>query len=61
MKPAPCGKCDKKGCGSYHDICEKYVPWHEEREEMNRQRLKNREQRDYVKEQIEKVKRKKRR
>lgn len=21
---APCKKCPKKGCGSYHDICEEY-------------------------------------
>lgn len=21
---SPCGKCERKGCGSYHDICEEY-------------------------------------
>ncbi len=61
MKPAPCGKCDKKGCGSYHDICEKYLTWHKEREKISQKRLKNREERNFVKEQVEKIKRKKRR
>lgn len=26
----PCVECDKKGCGSYHDQCEKYKKWKEE-------------------------------
>ena len=25
--PPPCGKCDKKGCGAYHDICPTYQKW----------------------------------
>lgn len=23
----PCGKCEKKGCGAYHSICEKYLDY----------------------------------
>lgn len=29
---APCGKCERKGCGSYHDICEKYMEYKRESE-----------------------------
>lgn len=25
----PCGECPKKGCGAYHDRCEKYQEWRE--------------------------------
>lgn len=27
---APCGKCKRKGCGSYHDVCEEYREYKEE-------------------------------
>lgn len=23
----PCADCEKKGCGSYHDICKEYQKW----------------------------------
>ena len=26
-KKSPCADCPKKGCGSYHDICEKFKTW----------------------------------
>ena len=24
---APCFKCEKQGCGAYHDICDDYQNW----------------------------------
>lgn len=32
MTNMPCKTCDRKGCGSYHDICEKYKEWKREYE-----------------------------
>lgn len=32
-KEYPCRYCPKKGCGSYHDICEEYQKIKKEREE----------------------------
>ena len=31
----PCKSCPNKGCGSYHDVCEKYLPWQAENEAEN--------------------------
>lgn len=28
----PCKKCDRKGCGSFHDECPKYKAWVDSRE-----------------------------
>lgn len=30
MNNAPCKNCDRRGCGSYHDICEVYQEWKRE-------------------------------
>lgn len=35
---APCGKCERKGCGSYHDTCEKYKEYKRE-SEKKRERI----------------------
>lgn len=37
-----CVKCDRKGCGSYHDICPEYQA--EKREQQIRQEKKDKEQ-----------------
>lgn len=29
----PCVKCEKQGCGSYHDVCKNYTEWIKERKE----------------------------
>lgn len=29
---APCINCEKKGCGSYHDICEKYKEFRKQKD-----------------------------
>ena len=26
-KKSPCFKCERQGCGSYHDICPEYNDW----------------------------------
>lgn len=31
----PCGKCERKGCGAYHDKCEKYKEY---REKINKEK-----------------------
>lgn len=25
--PSPCTRCEKQGCGAYHDICPTYKDW----------------------------------
>ena len=30
MRNAPCLNCERRGCGSYHDECEKYKAFVEE-------------------------------
>lgn len=29
----PCRNCEKQGCGTYHDKCEKYIKFKQENEE----------------------------
>ena len=43
---APCVNCDKKGCGSYHDKCPKYLEFKNEKEKELYERLKRRHQLD---------------
>lgn len=31
LENSPCDKCPKKGCGAYHDVCEKYQTFAEAR------------------------------
>lgn len=39
---SPCGTCEKKGCGAYHDKCEAYKAWRAEREAKKaREKLEN--------------------
>ena len=33
----PCGDCEKKGCGAYHDQCEKYKEFREKVAERKQQ------------------------
>lgn len=32
---APCGKCERAGCGSYHDQCEEYMKFRKQRMELS--------------------------
>jgi hypothetical protein len=34
MIVVPCGKCERMGCGAYHDQCEKYQAYKEERRKL---------------------------
>ena len=34
MKGAPCKNCDRKGCGAYHDQCEKFLEYKREKEKL---------------------------
>ena len=31
----PCRNCPDKGCGAYHNKCEKYVGWKKKMDELN--------------------------
>lgn len=42
MNDAPCRKCDRRGCGAYHDICPTYKEWAEKKA---KQRLAETEER----------------
>ena len=39
IKKSPCLTCDRKGCGAYHDECEKYLDYSEERNELNHKKM----------------------
>ena len=39
MSNAPCLNCDLRGCGSYHDECEKYKAFVEEQNILKNKRL----------------------
>lgn len=32
----PCSRCENKGCGSYHDMCEEYQAYKNERQRITR-------------------------
>lgn len=32
----PCHKCNKRGCGAYHDICEEYQAYKEDRKKITK-------------------------
>lgn len=36
---APCKMCDRKGCGDYHDVCEKYKEFRKQCNELSKKRL----------------------
>lgn len=40
MNP-PCIKCEKRGCGAYHEQCKAYLEFREERILISRERKKN--------------------
>lgn len=37
----PCGTCERKGCGAYHDECEKYRDYLEQLKKERREKLKD--------------------
>ena len=39
MRNAPCLNCERRGCGSYHDECEKYKAFVEEQNILKNKRL----------------------
>lgn len=56
MKKAPCTDCEKKGCGSYHDKCELYLQFCAEQREIQAKKLKAVDERDFVYQQVQKMK-----
>lgn len=32
----PCNQCDKRGCGAYHDQCEAYQSYKQERQKLTK-------------------------
>lgn len=42
VNSAPCIECEKKGCGAYHDECEKYKEYVEKNIQKSRSRIKSR-------------------
>lgn len=37
----PCGDCDRKGCGAFHNECEKYKQYREIKDGVNNERHKH--------------------
>ena len=56
MKNAPCGKCPKKGCGSYHSICPEYVEWRTMQDAQLDAKFKTQHLREYAYETTDKKK-----
>lgn len=54
---APCKRCQKRGCGIYHDQCEKYQAFREERENVLEEHRKDTEKDGFKIESILKCKR----
>ena len=49
IEDSPCARCEMKGCGAYHDICEKYKAYKEERARMLKANRMANELREYIK------------
>ena len=50
VEQSPCIDCEKKGCGSYHDICEKYRAY-KDKVEQSKQLIRSKNTgREYIKE-----------
>ncbi len=39
MMESPCAKCERKGCGSYHDICKEYQEYKATNEKNKRKNI----------------------
>lgn len=52
MKETPCKRCERKGCGNYHDKCPEYQQWKRSVEEEKAIVNENKkpQQRTYIKE-----------
>lgn len=46
MRKPPCGKCERKGCGSFHDECEAYQEW---KDECKKSKAPREEHREFIK------------
>lgn len=46
MLSSPCASCAKKGCGSYHDQCEKYAEFKNKSAKTKTARMQEVEKRD---------------
>ena len=58
MKNAPCVNCSKKGCGSYHEQCELYLAFKQERQVAQRNKLKKAQEGDYIYHAVQRTKKK---
>ena len=56
MKKAPCVDCENKGCGAYHDKCELYLAFRDEQRQLQEKKLKARGEREFVYQQVQKMK-----
>lgn len=43
MKPAPCMKCENRGCGTYHDVCPEYQDYKKYSEEYKAKKYAEKE------------------
>lgn len=39
MRSAPCKKCERRGCGSYHDECAEFLAWTKENELLKQAKM----------------------
>lgn len=56
MLEAPCGKCENKGCGSFHDTCEKYQEFRAKTEERHEKIMSQLISNDFTKERFRSMK-----
>lgn len=58
MIKATCVNCERKGCGAYHDQCELYLAFRKEQREISAKKIKAKEERSFVYQQIQLTKKK---
>lgn len=57
MMKSPCVNCERKGCGSYHDQCEPYQAFKDERTNYRTDKLKSHEISDFKFDRVTKARR----
>ena len=54
---APCMGCERRGCGAYHDVCEKYIEYRKLKEKEYANRIENLKAMEDIRNAVERMKR----
>lgn len=53
----PCMGCERRGCGAYHDVCEKYIEYRKLKQKEYTNRIENLKVSEDIRNAIERMKR----